>query len=202
MTPLKTENLDLTFDDNVAHITVSGAMAKDSLDAGLAWMDELVEANDNFSIRVDMASRDFDGLGEISGEFKHVGRILRHASLEENLGADKCAVLTDSLFLRNSAKVEGAVIPGLDVNTFALDADDVAEKWLRDQPLTEEVDATAAAPRVEASPEAIHASAGPAPTELNFVSPAEMKSTKPIEVETSASDADEPDNPWDGFRAI
>jgi len=146
MTPLKTENLDLTFNNNVAHITVSGAMAKDSLEAGLEWIDKVVEANDNFSIRVDMASDDFADLGEISGEFKQVGRMLRHASLEENLGADKCAVLTDSMFLRNSAKIEGAVIPGLDLNTFALEADDVAEKWLRNEPLVEAAASEVASP--------------------------------------------------------
>ncbi|WP_034389033.1 SpoIIAA family protein [Hellea balneolensis] len=197
MTPLKTENLDLTFNNNVAHITVKGAMAKDSLEAGLEWIDQVVEANDNFSIRVDMAKDDFADLSEISGEFKQVGRMLRHASLEENLGADKCAVLTDSMFLRNSAKVEGAVIPGLELNTFGLDADDVAEKWLRDQPLTQDK-----APRETASnetAETIHASAGPAPTELTLVSPSEMKT---IEAASTKREASESKNPWGDFRAI
>lgn len=189
MTPLKTETLNFTFNDNVAHITVSGAMGKDSLEAGLEWIDQLVEANDNFSIRVDMAKDDFADLSEISGEFKQVGRMLRHASLEENLGADKCAVLTDSMFLRNSAKVEGAVIPGLDLNTFSLEADEVAEKWLRDQPLTQETK----------SSETVHASAGPAPTELNLVSPSEMKT---IEAASSKRAAKETKNPWGDFRAI
>ena len=40
------------------HITVSGAMKKDSLEAGLGWMGEVVEANDGSSIRVDMAKGD------------------------------------------------------------------------------------------------------------------------------------------------
>jgi len=211
MTPLKTENLDLTFNNNVAHITVSGAMAKDSLEAGLEWIDKVVEANDNFSIRVDMASDDFADLGEISGEFKQVGRMLRHASLEENLGADKCAVLTDSMFLRNSAKIEGAVIPGLDLNTFALEADDVAEKWLRNEPLVEAAASEVASPVTSASGETIHASAGPAPTELTLVTPSEMKAVEPLtphvpimpQAQQSAeSEEPEADNPWDDFRAI
>lgn len=196
MTPLKTENLDLTFTDNIAHITVSGAMKRDTLEAGLAWMDEVVEANDNFSIRVDMAKDDFADLGEISGEFKQVGRILRHASLEENLGADKCAVLTDSMFLRNSAKVEGAVIPGLDVNTFALDAGAVAEKWLQDEPLVESV---TKAEETAPSADKTHGSVGPAPTELNLVSPAQMKQAAPDAAETAQAQAE---NPWGDFRAI
>jgi len=202
MTPLKTETLDLTFEDNVAHIAVTGAMAKDTLEAGLEWIDEVVEANDNFSIRVDMAKDDFADLGEISGEFKQVGRMLRHASLEENLGADKCAVLTDSLFLRNSAKVEGAVIPGLEVNTFALDATDVAQSWLQDEPLLEMAPKTETQNVKEPQAEKIHASAGPAPTELDLITPAQMKSTKPLITEALSDETSEADNPWDGFRAF
>jgi len=202
MTPLKTETLDLTFKNNVAHIAVTGAIAKDTLEAGLEWIDGVVEANDNFSVRVDMAKDDFADLSEISGEFKQVGRMLRHASLEENVGADKCAVLTDSLFLRNSAKVEGAVIPGLEVNTFALEAADVAQTWLQDEPLMEESSSVETAKSDAPKTETIHASVGPAPTSLNLVTPSQMKQGVPDTTPDTTQEASDDSNPWSDFRVL
>ena len=194
MTPLKTETLDLTFNDSIAHITVSGAVARETLEAGLNWMDEVVEANDNFAVRVDMAKDDFADLGEISGEFKNVGRLLRHA-----VEAEKCAVLTDSLFLRNSAKVEGAVIPGLEINTFAPEAAEVAEAWLKDEPLIEEAPAPETSEQ-EAPKAKLQSSYGPAPTEIKTVAPSEMKAVK-ADIEDAVED-NASDNPWGDFRAI
>lgn len=196
MTPLATENLNLKFEDNVAHIRVKGSLAQDALEAGLDWMDEAAEANDNFNIRVEMAQDDFEDLSEIRSEFTRVGRMLRHAP-----AAEKCAVLTDSLFLRNSAKVEGAALPGLELNTFDLKAQEVAQNWLRDQPLTEapSSDQTRAVDTDAGEmAEAVHASAGPAPTELNLVSPSEMKTIEAAAAENETAR----DNPWDDFRAI
>ncbi|WP_333713965.1 STAS/SEC14 domain-containing protein [Yoonia sp.] len=43
---------------------------------------------------------------------------------------DRCAVLTDIPWLRTAAEMEGALIPGLEIKAFALDAVDDAESWL------------------------------------------------------------------------
>ena len=42
----------------------------------------------------------------------------------------RCAVLTDSKFLRLASEFEGAVIPGLDIKAFELGQDDAAQEWL------------------------------------------------------------------------
>lgn len=43
---------------------------------------------------------------------------------------DRCAVLTDTAWLRTAAEVEGALIPGLTIKAFGLDERDAAEAWL------------------------------------------------------------------------
>lgn len=130
MTPLNKENLELKFENTVAFMTLSGTVAQEDMDEGLGWFDSLCETQDSFSICVEMAKDNFEDLGEVSGEFKRVARVLRRA-----VNAKKCAVLTDSMFLRNSAKVEGAVIPGIDLQTFKIKSKENAVKWLRGEPL-------------------------------------------------------------------
>jgi len=43
---------------------------------------------------------------------------------------DRCAVLTDTKWLRTAAEIEGALIPGLAIKAFPLDEADAAEAWL------------------------------------------------------------------------
>ena len=132
MNAMNLENLDLKLEDNVVFMTVSGEVSKDEMTQGLDWFETITEANDNINIRVDMAKDDFDGLGELRQEFVRVGHVLRAVP-----DADKCAIVTDSQFLRNSAKIEGSVIPGLEVRAFGADETEPAEKWLKGESLIE-----------------------------------------------------------------
>ena len=134
---MRNENLELELNNNIAFMSVTGKMSADSLNEGLAWIDQVTQANDNFNICVDIAADNFTDLSAAREEFLHVGRVLRHAQ-----SAKKCAVLTDSQFLKNSAKVESAVIPGLEINTFDLADSGTAEMWLKDEPLIEAVNST------------------------------------------------------------
>ena len=43
---------------------------------------------------------------------------------------DRCAVCTDAAWLRTAAEMEGAMFPGLDIKSFALDDTAEAEAWL------------------------------------------------------------------------
>ncbi|MGJ8562236.1 MAG: STAS/SEC14 domain-containing protein [Alphaproteobacteria bacterium] len=165
MTPLRKENLELEFNNNIAFMSVKGTMSSDSLNEGLAWMDQVAETNDNFNICVDMAYENFDGLGAARAEFLRVGRVLRHA-----LSAEKCAVLTDSTFLQNSAKVEAAAIPGMEINAFGIEDREIAQKWLNDEPVIET-----------------------ATTGLDHVN-------EQIEAEAEVSQAELTANPWDNLN--
>ncbi len=45
---------------------------------------------------------------------------------------DRCAVLTDTAWLRTAAEIEGALIPGLEVKAFDLGRAEAAEAWLNE----------------------------------------------------------------------
>ncbi len=133
MTPLSRENLEIKFENTVAFMTLSGTVAQVDMDAGLGWFDELCGAEDNFTICVEIAKNDFEDLGSVSTEFRRVARVMRRA-----VNATKCAVLTDSQFLRNLAKIEGAVVPELDLQTFAIKSKDNSVRWLRGESLLDD----------------------------------------------------------------
>jgi len=135
MTPLSTENLELKLEDKIVHMSITGNIKPESMTQGLDWIHELDAEDDDFNLRIDMAQGEFDDLAAISAEFKRVATVLRHSK-----SAKKCALMTDSMFLRNSAKVEGAVIPGLEVRTFDLDEATPAERWLKGEALIQEGD--------------------------------------------------------------
>jgi hypothetical protein len=44
---------------------------------------------------------------------------------------DRCAVLSDSSWLRKAAAVEGALFPGLEIESYELHERDAAEAWLK-----------------------------------------------------------------------
>lgn len=43
---------------------------------------------------------------------------------------DRCAVLSDAGWIRTTAEIEGALIPGLQIKSFELDHTEAAEAWL------------------------------------------------------------------------
>ncbi len=64
-------------------------------------------------------------LAAIGVEFSKLPKLFRL------LGAfDKCAVLSDSAWLKKAAEIEGAIFPGIEIKSFGLDEEDVAEEWL------------------------------------------------------------------------
>lgn len=121
------DNLALKFENGVAFMDVNGRVGEAELKEGLSWFDERTEANDNYNICIDLRAEEFKDLSAVSREFKNVAYMLRHAK-----AAQKCAIISDSAFVRNSAKVEGAVIPGLEIEAFDVTDRDPAVAWLND----------------------------------------------------------------------
>lgn len=135
MNALKTENLELTLDDNVVQMSVNGPMTSETVQSSFEWIENVQSqhaTNDNLQICVEMQADNFSDLAEASQQFRRVGDVLRRAH-----DIDRCALITDSTWIRNSAKIEGAVIPGLELMAFAPENAETAEKWLRDEPLIE-----------------------------------------------------------------
>jgi len=147
LNPLSTSNLDLSLDGRIAVMKVTGKMQRDTLTESYDWLSQASEITkgDALQLRVEIRDENFDNLSEAREGFQQVGDVFRHVP-----ALNRCAVVTDSGFLRNTAKVEGAVIPGMDLLTFAPDGIDAADKWLRGEKLTETVPA-----KSEAAPVAL-----------------------------------------------
>ena len=64
-------------------------------------------------------------LGAIGVEFGYLPKLF---SLITRF--DRCAVCSDTAWVRTAAEVEGAIVPGLDIKSFELDEVDQAESWL------------------------------------------------------------------------
>ena len=136
MQALKTENLELTLDDKIVQMSVNGPMTSETVQSSFDWIESVQTesaTNDNLQICVEMQSENFSDLAEASQQFRSVGQVLRRAH-----DIDRCALITDSRWIQNSAKIEGAVIPGLELMAFAPEDSDTAAKWLRDEPLLEQ----------------------------------------------------------------
>jgi hypothetical protein len=141
MQALKTENLELTLDDQIVQMSVNGPMTSETVQSSFEWIENVQSesaTNDNLQLCVEMQADNFSDLAEASQQFRRVGEVLRRAH-----DIDRCALITDSTWIRNSAKIEGAVIPGLELMAFAPENAESAEKWLRDEPLIEEEPETA-----------------------------------------------------------
>ena len=106
-------------------IELSGTLDAASMRTAL---DELIEKSENVSNgRMLYKITDFSlpTLGAIGVEMTRLPKLFGL------LGKfDKCAVLSDSNWLRKAAVVEGAIFPGIDIKSFEMDELDAAEAWL------------------------------------------------------------------------
>ena len=135
MNTLQTPNLSLSYDTSspgggIADMAVTGKMKSDTLSESFEFFDQLNESGDDFALLVEMKADAFEDLSEVAGGFRQVADVLRRVP-----SVDKCVVLTDSTWLRNTVKVESAVIPGLKIMVFDPSERDNALRWLRDEPL-------------------------------------------------------------------
>lgn len=104
------------------------------LDSGLmrAGLDDLIDASEGVTHGV-MLYRitDFSmpTLGAIGVEFARLPKLFGL------LGKfDRCAVLSDTPWLRTAAEVEGKLFPGIEIKAFELDETEAAEAWLTADP--------------------------------------------------------------------
>ena len=130
MNTLQTPNLSLSYSDQIADMRVTGKMRSDTLSESFDYFDQLNESGDSFALLVEMKADAFEDLSEVAGGFRQVADVLRRVP-----SVSKCVLLTDSMWLRNTAKVESAVIPGLKIMCFDPSERSNALRWLRDEPL-------------------------------------------------------------------
>lgn len=109
-------------------IELSGALDAEEMKSAL---DHLIEQSKDISNgRMLYTITDFEipTLGAMAAEFQRMPKLFR---LIENF--EKCAVLSDTAWIRTAAEFEGAVLPSLKIKSFTLDEVEAAEAWLEDR---------------------------------------------------------------------
>lgn len=113
---------------NRLDIEASGVLSADAMREGLDALIEKSEGITNGKMLYTIPDFEIPTLGALAVEFQRMPKLFQ---LIGNF--DKCAVLSDTAWVRAAAEIEGAVIPGLEIKSFALSASEYAEKWLSDK---------------------------------------------------------------------
>ncbi|WP_375255683.1 STAS/SEC14 domain-containing protein [Yoonia sp.] len=109
-------------------IVVNGQIDADEMRNGL---NALIAASKDVSAGVmlyritDFAMPSFGALGVEMGQLPKLFGLLGKF--------EKCAVVSDTGWIKKAAEIEGALIPGLKIKSFDLDAQDAAEAWLDEE---------------------------------------------------------------------
>lgn len=125
MQDLNTANLDATFEEPLVRLTVTGPVSRDEAQATMDWFNALGETQDSYQLYLEIPKMHFPDLGSVRKTFLSLADIMR--GLED---CGKCAVVTDSPFLRSTAIIEGTAMPQMQVDTFGIVELAEAEDWL------------------------------------------------------------------------
>jgi hypothetical protein len=106
-------------------ITVSGAVDAAAMRTGIDELIRLSEGVRNGRMLYRITDFSMPTLGAWAVE---LGRLPKLFALVSRF--DRCAVVSDTAWLRRAAEIEGALIPGLEIKSFDLPDAAAAEAWL------------------------------------------------------------------------
>ena len=120
---------------NRIDIELSGELDADAMRSALDHLLEESEGVTNGKMLYKISDFALPTLGAMAVELQRMPKLF---SL---LGKfDKCAVLTDTAWIRTAAEAEGAIIPSLAIKSFARNDIKAAEAWLDDKAPQDESD--------------------------------------------------------------
>ena len=125
MTPFKTENLTAELEDTMIRVDVTGPVSKEETSAALEWFNSIGQEQGEYDLYLEIPKMHFSGLGDVRQTFLNLAHIMRGM---EN--CNKCAVVTDSPFLRSTAQIESAALPNMEMDSFGIVELAEAENWL------------------------------------------------------------------------
>jgi hypothetical protein len=112
---------------NRLDIELSGALDTEAMRSALDHLIENSEGITNGRMLYKILDFEMPTLGAMAVEF------LKMPKLFSLIGKfDRCAVLSDTAWIRTAAEIEGTVIPSLEIKSFPLSAKKAAEDWLDD----------------------------------------------------------------------
>jgi hypothetical protein len=110
---------------NRVDIELSGTLDADTMRAGL---DDLIAQSEDVSggsMLYTVTDFSLPTLGALGVELQRLPKLFALLGKFE-----RCAVLSDTAWLRTAAEIEGAVIPGIAIKSFELHEAAAAEAWL------------------------------------------------------------------------
>ena len=110
---------------NRVDIELDGTLDSDGMRQGLEDLLSKSEGMSGGQMLYTIRNFALPTLGAIAVEMRYLPRLMRLVSR-----FDKCAVCTDTGWIGTAAEVEGALIPGLEIDAFGLDEVEKAEAWL------------------------------------------------------------------------
>lgn len=131
-------NITKTSSDRI-DITIKGEIAADDMRDGLDSLIAQSEGITQGKMLYTITGFAFPTFGAFGVEFVRLPKLFGLLSK-----FDRCAVISDTPWLRTAAEVEGAMFPNLDIKSFPPTHKDAAEAWLedRDRPEDEDTDPT------------------------------------------------------------
>ena len=106
-------------------ITLDGVLDSALMEAGLSELIEKSVGMSQAKMLYTIVGFDMPTMGALGVEVKFLPKLM---SLVGRFS--KCAVVSDLAWLRTVAEIEGALIPGLEINAYPPDEADKAEAWL------------------------------------------------------------------------
>ncbi len=110
---------------NRVDIELSGALDAEAMRSALDHLIEKSEGITHGKMLYKIADFEMPTLGAMAVELQRMPKLFSLISKFE-----RCAVLTDTAWIRTAAEIEGAVIPSLEIKSFALADIVAAEAWL------------------------------------------------------------------------
>ena len=112
-------------DPNRLDIELEGMLDSEEMRQTLEQFLEMSEGISNGKMLYTIKDFAMPTLGALGVEFGYLPKLFGMIGR-----FDKCAVCCDAAWVRAAAEVEGALIPGLEIDAFRLDEVDKAEAWL------------------------------------------------------------------------
>lgn len=110
---------------NRLNIDLSGRLDAEEMRQGLDELADRAEGIANGSMLYRIQDFEMPSMGALAIEFRQMPRLMGLIGR-----FDKCAVLSDTAWLRTAAELEGMVIPNLEIKSYSLSDADAAEAWL------------------------------------------------------------------------
>ena len=117
-----------TVDDEgggLLRVIVAGRIDAAAMETGLARFLEIAGRHERIDCLYLIEDLEMPTMGAIGVEFRHFGRLL---SLVPKMR--RCALLSNQAWVRNAARAEGALIPGLTMRIFDSGDEAGARAWL------------------------------------------------------------------------